>query len=152
MAVGSGETYIDFPRRVLKTDAYEHLIESIKSSLENRGIRTGVFKSHLLHQFVLCMWSSKRREKLSEQAKHYDALLVLGCEAAVETVRDAVRPTDCQVIQGMKTRGIMSIQPRFALPCKISLALQGVTPTEFPESPSQPGHLGAPARGRAAVR
>ena len=69
-------------------------------------------------------------------AKKYEALVVIGCEAAVETVREAVRSTDCQVIQGMKTQGVMSIQPGFKLPCTISLDLQGVSPTLFPEQQS----------------
>ncbi len=133
MAVRSGEPYIDFPRRSLKTDAYEKLIKKAKSKLESRGIRTDVFKSHLVHQFVLCMWTSRRREQLRELAKNYDALVVMGCEAAVDTVRDAVESTGCRVIRGMETEGLMSIQPRFSLPGRVWLELQDVSPTTFPE-------------------
>jgi hypothetical protein len=133
MAVTSDEPYIEFPRRLLKTPSYERLIEKMKSSLEERGIKTGVFRSRLLHQFVLCMWTSRRRKELLERAREYQALVVIGCEAAVETVRDAVKSTGCEVIQGMKTEGIMSIQPKFRLPGTIRLELQGVSPTLFPE-------------------
>ena len=132
-AVRDNGRYIDFPRRSLKTSSYERLIDTMKSSLEARGIRTGVFKSALLHQFVLCMWTSRRREKLAERAREYEALVVMGCEAAVDTVRDAVASTGCRVIQGMRTRGVMSIQPTLDLPCKIGLELQGVSPTAFSE-------------------
>ncbi len=131
-AVQSSEPYIEFPRRGLKTASYERLIEAMRAGLVERGIKTDVFRSRSLHQFVLCMWSSKRRKQLLERAKKYEALVVVGCEAAVETVRDAVRSTGCRVIQGMKTRGVMSIQPRFRLPCNIRLELQGVSPTLFP--------------------
>jgi hypothetical protein len=127
-AVRSNEHYIEFPRRFLKTASYERLIESMRRSLEERGIRTGLFKSHLLHQFVLCMWTSERRKKLSECAKKYDAVVVMGCEAAVQTVRNALESTTCHVIPGMKSEGIMSIQPRFSLLCNISLELEAVTP------------------------
>ena len=132
MAVKSNEPYIEFPRRSLKTASYERLIKSMKHGFEERGIRTSVFKSNLLHQFVLCMWTSKRREKLLERAKEFDAVVVMGCEAAVETVRNALESTTCQVIQGMKAEGIMSIQPRLSLPCSISLELEGVTPYIHP--------------------
>jgi hypothetical protein len=128
MAVKTNEPYIEFPRKFLKTASYERLIESMRRSFEERGIKTSVFKSNLLHQFVLCMWTSKRRKKLLESAKKYDAVIVMGCEAAVETVRNALEPTTCHVIPGMKSEGIMSIQPRLSLPCNISLELEGVTP------------------------
>jgi hypothetical protein len=74
------------------------------------------------------MWTSKRRKKLLERAKKHEALVVMGCEAAVETVRNSVESTTCQVIQGMKSEGIMSIQPKFSLPCNIRLELESVTP------------------------
>jgi len=127
MAVKTNEPYIEFPRKFLTTASYERLIESMRRSFEERGIKTSVFKSNLLHQFVLCMWTAKRRRKLSESAKKYDAVIVLGCEAAVQTVRNALGSTTCRVVPGMKSEGIMSIQPRLSLPCNISLELEGVT-------------------------
>ena len=134
MAVQHNKPYIEFPRRCLQTASYERFIQALRSSLEDRGIKTDVFRSRLLHQFVLCMWSSKRRTKLAERAKEYDTLVVVGCEAAVETVRDALESPGCRVVQGMTTEGVMSIQPRFRLPCRIELDLQGVSPTSFPEA------------------
>jgi hypothetical protein len=150
MAVSYEEPYIEFPRRLLKTDSYERLIKSMKSSFESRGIQTAVFESHLLHQFVLCMWTAKRRRRLLERARTYEALVVIGCEAAVETVREAVKSAGCRVIQGMETRGIMSIQPRFRLPCTIQLELQGVSPMVFPEQQSLPTSLGVEGRSRCS--
>jgi len=128
LAVRSSEPYIEFPRRGLETASYERLIKRVKQNLENSGVKAEVFKSNLLHHFVLCMWSSKRRIKLAERAEEYDALVVMGCEAAVQTVREAVKSTNCQVIPGMKNEGLMSIRPRFSLPCNISLELESVTP------------------------
>jgi hypothetical protein len=136
LAVDNNEPYIEFPRRLLKTASYEQLIAEMKESFEKRGIKTSVFKSNLLHQFVLCMWTAKRRKKLLERAKEYQAVVVLGCEAAFETVRKTVESTTCQVIPGMKAEGIMSIQPRFSLPGNISLELESVTPYVHPERQS----------------
>jgi len=128
MAVRSNEPYIEFPRRGLKTASYERLIKTTKHSLEERGIKTSVFSSNLLHQFVLCMWTSRRRQELLERAREYEAVVVIGCEAAVQTVRNTLESTTCQVIQGMKSEGIMSVQPRLSMPCNISLELEGITP------------------------
>lgn len=127
MAVRCKEPYIQFHRHLLATASYERLIKAIKNSLENRGIRADVFRSHLLHQFVLCMWTPRRREALAKRARKYDALVVLGCEAAVQSISDSVKSTACKVIQGMKSDGVMSIRPRFSLPCNISLELESVS-------------------------
>ncbi|MHC4559899.1 MAG: hypothetical protein ACYS80_21625 [Planctomycetota bacterium] len=128
LAVSRNEPYIELFRRFLKTASFEQFIKTMKSDLEKKGVKTDVFKSHLPHQFVLCGWTSKRRQKLLKHVKKYEALLVLGCEAAVQTIRDSVKSTSCQVFQGMKTMGIMSIKPSFKLPCNISLELDSLTP------------------------
>jgi hypothetical protein len=127
-SVTHNEPYIEPFRKFMKTDSYEKQIKHLKSKFEERGIRTGIFKSKLIHQFVLCMWTERRRKKLLKVAKKFEALIVLGCEAAVQTVRDSVKPSSCQVFQGLETEGIMSIQPRIHLPASISLELRSLTP------------------------
>ena len=128
MAVRTNRPYFEFLRRFLKTAPYEELIETIKSNLEQKGIKTDVFMSRWIHQFVVCMWTSRRRKKLLKRAHKYEALVVLGCEAAADTIHDAVKSTSCKVFQGMRTEGIMSIKPLFYMPCNISLELNNVTP------------------------
>ena len=128
MAVSTKGTYINFPQHLFKTEAYERLIETIRTDMEAKGILTDVFRSYLPHQFVVCMWTKRRRKKLLKLASKYEGLLVMGCEAAVQTVQAAVQSTSCVVRQGMKTEGIMSIEPRFQLPCHISLELNEITP------------------------
>ena len=130
LAVSKNEPYIELFRGFLKTASYEKTLSTMKSRLEKKGVKTGVFKSNLLHQFVLCMWTSKRRNELIEQAKKYEALVVMGCDAAVQTIQDSVKSISCQVVQGMKTEGLMIIKPKFHLPCNISLELESVTPTQ----------------------
>jgi hypothetical protein len=136
-AVKNNKPYFEFLRRFLKTDSYERYIDSLKSSLEERGIRTGVFRSRLIHQFVLCMWTSGRRKKFLDRAREYEALIVLGCETAVQTVRDSVESSSCKVVQGLETEGVMSIKPRFHLPCNLSLELQSITPLLLRKEPSK---------------
>jgi len=62
------------------------------------------------------MWSSGKRNKLRQCAEQYDAVIVLGCDSATETVRDAVKSLDCKVIQGMEVTGIMNAEIRFRFP------------------------------------
>jgi hypothetical protein len=133
MAVKSNEAYIEFPKRALKTASYERQIAEMKDSFEKRGITTSVFRSHLLHQFVLCMWTSQRRLALLERAREFEAVVVMGCEAAVATVRSTLESSACQVISGLRSEGIMSIQPKFSLPCTVRLELESVTPYVYPE-------------------
>lgn len=127
-AVRSNEPYIDLFRNSLKTASYERAIQSMRESLEERGVSTGVFKSRWLHQFVLCMWTARRRIRLLEHARRYEAVVVVGCEAAVQTVRNALETCRCEIISCLDSKGIMSIQPRFSLPSTISLQLEGLTP------------------------
>jgi len=128
LAVRKEEPYLQPLRRLLKTDAYESLIERTKQSFERSGIRTGVLRSRLLHQFVLCMWTSRRRRALRRLAMGYDALVVMGCEGAVQTVRNAIGPVGCKVIQGMRCDGLMSVKPRLAWPGDLHLELESVNP------------------------
>ena len=48
------------------------------------------------------MWSEGRRKKLRKGAKKLDAVIVLGCDTANETVREAVKSTGARVIEGMR--------------------------------------------------
>ena len=138
MAVKTNRPYFEFLQRFLKTAAYEELIGSIKSNLEKKRIKTDVFRSRWLHQFVVCMWTSRRRQKLLNRARKYEALVVLGCEAALDTVYDSVKSTSCKIFQGMKTEGIMGIKPRFKPPCNILLELNNITPLVHQSANSNP--------------
>ena len=66
------------------------------------------------------MWSERHSKKLQKHAESYEAAIVLGCESAVETVRDAVMPTTCKVIEGMAREGIMNAKIKFSFPCNIA--------------------------------
>ena len=128
LALRESKPYIELFRKFLKTEVYESFILRLKHRLEDEGIKTAVFKSNLLHQFVACMWSSARRRELAKRAAKFDGVVVLGCDATLELVSDALRDTNCQVINGMETEGIMNILPTLSFPFNISLALKGVTP------------------------
>ena len=128
MAVRNDEPYFQFLRRFLKTASYEVRITNMRSKMESMGIKTDVFKSNWLHQFVLCMWTNRRRRHLARRAAGYEALVVLGCEAAVDTVHGSVDTDRSRVYMGMRSEGIMSVVPHVSLPSNLSLELKRVTP------------------------
>jgi len=130
MAIRNNQPYLDVFRSGLKTASYEGLILRLQRDFEKRGIRTGVFRTRALHQFVLCMWTAERRRQLSECAGKFDAVVVLGCEAAVEAVSQAVGASGCRVIQGMQSEGVMSLKPKLRFPGQIWLELERVAPAE----------------------
>lgn len=126
-AVRESKPYLEPLRTFLRTPAYESHIRTLKSRLEGEGIRTGVFESTLPHQFVLCMWTSGRRQELARRAAGYDALVVLGCDAAVETARASIKPNGCRVIPGMEVDGVMNVMPTLHAPLSVWLELSCVT-------------------------
>jgi hypothetical protein len=128
MAVKNNTPYFEFLKNFLTTESYEQYLREIQSGLTDKGVKCDLFHSYMPHQFVVCMWSTKRRKKLLKHAEKYEALLVIGCEAAVDTVYSSVKSTSCRIYHGMRTEGIMSIKPIFELPCNISLELNNVTP------------------------
>ena len=127
LAVRERKPYIELFRKFLRTPSYESYIQVLKSRLESEGIRTGVFDSKLPHQFVVCMWTSGRRKDLARHAVGYDALIILGCDAAVETARSSINSTDCRVIPGMEAEGIMNVIPTLQFPFNIRLEVSNVT-------------------------
>ena len=110
--------FIQLFRNFLKSAPFEEYLKAMQSRLRKNGVNTKVFKSIPYHQWFMCMWTSGKRKKLQNCAEQYDAVIVLGCESATETVRDVVK--DSKVIEGMENAGIMNAQLRFHLPGNVS--------------------------------
>lgn len=120
VAVREKKPFMQFFRSPLKSPPFEQYIRELQSRLKERGVNTKIFRSNFYHQWFLCMWTSAQRKKLQEDVKQYEAVIVLGCDSATETVRDSVKSTDCKVIEGMEVTGIMNATLRFHLPCNVS--------------------------------
>jgi hypothetical protein len=118
VAVREKKPFIQLFRNLLKSAPFEQYLRTLQSRLKENGVNSKVFKSIPSHQWFMCMWTSGRRKKLQKCAEQYDAVIVLGCESATETVRDVVK--NCKVIEGMKKAGIMNAQIRFHLPGNVS--------------------------------
>jgi hypothetical protein len=136
-AVRLNEPYFDFMQGFLKTPSYEKLLKKMKSNLEKQGIKTDIVGSISPHNFTMCMWTEKQRNRISEKASTYEALVVLGCEAAVKTISESVKSTSCKVFQGMTNKGVMSVKPRVHFPLKLSLEKESVTPILYAEKASE---------------
>lgn len=127
LAVKEQTPFIELFRRFLKTGAYETYIHTLRHRLGGEGVAAEVFDSHWPHHYVACMWTSGRRKKLGHIAKNFDGVLVLGCEATIGTVRDALGTSEIHLIQGMEVEGIMTVLPKIAFPFNISLTLKSIT-------------------------
>ena len=127
LAVREKKPFIELFRHFFRTEAYESFIQSLRVDLKAQGIEATVFNSWMPHHYVACMWSVRRRKALAKRAKEYDSIVVLGCEAAAETVRDAIGPDSCRVIQGMEVVGLMNLLPKFRFPSTVSLEVQSMT-------------------------
>jgi hypothetical protein len=120
VAARENKPFLRLFRNFLRSDPFERHIRVLQYRLLEQGVRTKVFKSRLPHQWFLCMATSGRRERLRKEARRYDAAVVLGCETATETVRDALQSTGCKVIEGMETVGFLNAKMKFQLPGNVS--------------------------------
>jgi len=134
LALRKDQPYIEFFRRFINTGSYEQHINDMQSRLEKEGLKTSVFKGNLLPvplNFIICMWTSGQRKKLLKHAHQYEAVVVMGCEAAYASVCDIIKSTDCQVFHGMESEGLLDAIPKFHWPFNISLKISSVTPIFF---------------------
>ena len=120
VAVREEKPFLQLFRNFMKSAPFEQYMTTLQSRLKERGVKTKVFKSIPSHEWFMCMWTSGKRKKLQKCAEQYDAVIVLGCNSAAETLRDAVKSTDCKVVEGMEVAGIMNAQIRFHWPGNVS--------------------------------
>ncbi len=126
LAVKEAAPYVQLARASLRTRSYDSYIRRVRSGLERAGIETHLFASRVLHHFVMCMWPARRRRALARAVAGYDAVIVFGCEAAVETARGCVEGSRCRVIPGMELEGIMNVTPSLGLPFDVRLRVNSV--------------------------
>lgn len=107
-------------RSIFKSVPFEQYLKNLQTRLSDKGIKADIFKSRLYQHWFLCMWSSARRKKLQRHAQGYDAVIVLGCDSATKTVRDAVQSPDCKVIEGMTVGGLTNAKMKIGFPANVS--------------------------------
>jgi hypothetical protein len=119
VAVREEKPFLKLCGNFLKSAPFALYLNALQARLKAKGINSEVFDSYIPHQWFMCMWTAARRKKLQNRARLYDAVIVLGCASATETVREAVASTDCKIIEGMEVSGIMNAQLRLRMPCNI---------------------------------
>ena len=122
VSVREGKPFIQIFKSLFKSPPLERYIKKLQSQLADKEVRTEVFRSRLYHHWFMCMWTTGRREKLRNCIGQYDAVIVLGCDSATETVREAAKTTGREVIEGMKVSGIMNARLKFQLPGNVSFS------------------------------
>ncbi len=120
LAMQQRSPFVEFFSRGFKTRAFEEYIQSIREPLERCGVRTGVYSTHLPCA-MMCLWTEGQRRRLPKRVRKYEAVLVLGCDSATYTVKEALRHTDCRVIQAMRVGGTVNGTAKFRLPMTIEL-------------------------------
>jgi len=133
VAVKRKKPFIQLFKSFLKSVPFEQYIKTLQSRLEEEGVSTEVFRSRLPHQWFMCMWTSGRRRKLRSLATRHDAVIVLGCDSATETVRDSVRSASCTVVQGMQVAGVTNATLRLDLLGNVSFQDCKVVPLSLHE-------------------
>ncbi len=133
VAVREDKPFLQLFSSFLKSPPFDRYLRELQSRLAEKGVRAEVFKCSIPHQWFLCMCSSGRHKKLQKAAKRHDAAVVMGCESAVRTVREAVRSTGVRVIPGMEMTGIMNAKPRVNLSGHITFEDCQVVPIDREE-------------------
>ena len=120
ISVREKKPFMEFFRSLFKSQPFEQYLKTLQSRLREKAVMSKVFGCSLYYQWFMCMWTPGTRKKLLKDAKHYDAIIVLGCSSATATVRDTVESIGCKVVEGMEATGIMNAKLSFNLPCNVS--------------------------------
>jgi len=115
IAMQEQEPFIEFFKHGTKTAAFEDYIQSIHDSLSQRGVRTGVFSIHAPTP-MMCLWTEGQRKRLRKRAKDYEAVLILACDSGTESAKDALKGTDCKVIQSLDMDGVINAKTSIHFP------------------------------------
>jgi hypothetical protein len=120
LAIQRNSPFIDFFKSGLKTGAFEDHIKELRQTLGQRGVRTDVFSIYAPVP-TMCLWTRGQRNRLLKRAKDFDAVLVLGCDSATYSVRQALDDTECKIIQAMHMTGITNATVKFQFPLTVNL-------------------------------
>lgn len=134
VAVREEKPFMQCFKSLLKSTPFQQHIRMLQSRLRAKGVRTKVFQSHLYHHWFMCMWTTGQRNRLKRVARQYDAVIVLGCDSATETVRHLVGTTRCKVIEGMEVVGIMNARMKFHWPGNIHFEHCEMIPLSQPQT------------------
>lgn len=128
LAMRDERPFLQLFGHLLRSPPLKRHIRRLRSILRERGVKSRVFRGGVIQQFFLCLWTARQRHKLQECARQYDGVIVLGCDSAIETVRDSVKGAECRVVRGMQVAGIMNTKPTFHSPGALSFEYSRIIP------------------------
>jgi len=120
LAMQKKSPFIELFKRGIKTGAFEDYIKSIREPLEQRGVQTGLYSMYTPIPMA-CLWTVGQHKRLLKQARDYEAVVILGCDSATYTAKEALKSTDCQIIQAMQMTGIANATVKFRFPVTVDL-------------------------------
>ena len=118
LAMQKKEPFIEFFKHGIKTSSFEDHIQTIRDSLAERGVRTGVFSIHLPTP-MMCLWTKRQRARLLKRAKDYEAVLILACDSGTESAKDALKDTNCQIVQSLDMNGVINATTSIHFPLTV---------------------------------
>jgi glutamate racemase len=108
IAVQEKEPFLQLWKSWFRSQPFERYLTALQKRLMEDGIDSEVFGCTMHYQWFMCMWDSRIRKRLQSSARRHGAVVVMRCNSATVTVRNAVESFDCRVIEGMKVGGIMN--------------------------------------------
>ena len=120
LAMQKKAPFIELFKHGVKTAAFEDHIESVRKPLTERGVRTAEFSIHTPTP-MMCLWTEGQRKRLLKRARDYDATLVLACDSGTASAKDALKDTDCRVVQGMDMNGVINATTTIRFPLTIRM-------------------------------
>ncbi len=63
VAVKEQKPFLQLFKNFLKSAPFESYVKALQQKLGEHGVRTRVFRSNLYHQWFMCMWTSRRRNR-----------------------------------------------------------------------------------------
>jgi len=135
LAMQKKAPFIELFKHGFKTAAFEDYIRSIRASLKSRGARTDVISLHTPTP-MMCLWTERQRKRLLKRAKDFEAVLVLACDSGVESVKDALEDTDCQIVQALNMDGVINATTTIRFPLTVRMEPHPESPEEMAVPPA----------------
>lgn len=127
LAVRRQAPYLDVFRAGWRTPVYDAHVGEVKAALERRGVAVELYRYRWPQHFVVCMWTAARRNNVARRAGKHDAVIVLGCDAAADTLRQSLGSSGCRVVPAMRVEGLMNVIPAVRFPLRVWLTVSGMT-------------------------
>lgn len=67
----------------------------------------------------MCLSTKRQRARLLKRAKDYEAALIRACDSGTELANDALKDTDCHIIQALNMDGVINATTSIHFPLTV---------------------------------